>query len=49
MVQVLGCWKSQIFTRYLYLSLDDRLDAQNMMATNINKTIGNTELPASVL
>ena len=49
MVQVLGCWKSQVFTRYLYLSLDDRLDAQNMMATNINNTIGNTVLPTTVL
>ena len=49
MVQVLGSWSSQIFTRYLYLSLDDRLEAQTLIARNINQTIGNTVLPPSVL
>ena len=48
MVQVMGCWSSQIFTRYLYLSLEDRLAAQNLMMENINQTVGQTELPPSV-
>jgi hypothetical protein len=48
MVQVLGQWSSQIFTRYLYLSLEDRLSAQNLIRNNINKTIGNTDLPPSI-
>ena len=48
MVQVRGSWSSQIFTRYLYLSLKDRLAAQNRMMDNINKTVGNTELPPSI-
>lgn len=48
MVQVLGQWSSQIFTRYLYLSLEDRLSAQNLMMDNINQTIGVTDLPASI-
>ena len=48
MVQVMGSWSSQIFTRYLYLSLEDRLAAQNLMMDNINKTVGNTELPPSI-
>ena len=49
MVQTLGCWSSQVFTRYLYLSLDDRLAAQVLIADNINNSIGNIVLPASVL
>ena len=49
MVQTLGCWSSQVFTRYLYLSLDDRLAAQVLIADNINSSIGNIVLPASVL
>ena len=44
MVQVLGEWSSQIFTRYLSLSLEDRLAAQELIATNINGTIGQVEL-----
>ena len=48
MVQVLGEWSSQIFTRYLYLSLEDRLDAQNLIMTSINRTIGMTELPPGI-
>jgi hypothetical protein len=48
MVQVMGCWSSQIFTRYLYLSLEDRLAAQNLIMDSINKTVGHTELPPSV-
>ena len=48
MVQVMGCWSSQIFTRYLYLSLEDRLAAQNLMKENINNTVGHTELPTSI-
>ena len=49
MVQTLGCWSSQVFTRYLYLSLDDRLAAQELIANNINSSIGNIVLPATVL
>ena len=49
MVQVLGDWSSQIFTRYLYLSLEDRRAAQDLMKTNINCTIGNTRLPENPL
>ena len=44
MVQVLGEWSSQIYTRYLSLSLEDRLDAQELIATNINSTVGYMEL-----
>ena len=40
MVQVLGDWASQVFTRYLLLSLDDRLDAQRLISRNINATVG---------
>ena len=49
MVQVLGLWRSQVFTRYIYLSLDDRLAAQNLMANSINNSIGQTTLPNRVL
>ena len=45
MVQVLGDWRSQIFTRYLYLSLEDRRSAQELIKDNINNTIGNIRLP----
>ena len=44
MVQVLGEWSSQIFTRYLSLSIEDRLEAQELIATNINSTVGFTAL-----
>ena len=44
MVQVLGEWSSQIYTRYLSLSVEDRLEAQQLIATNINSTVGHTEL-----
>ena len=48
MVQVLGDWSSQVFTRYLHLSLEDRLAAQNLIMDNINRTVGYTTLPPSV-
>ena len=48
MVQVLGDWSSQIFTRYLYLSLEDRLSAQHLIMDSINSTVGNTDLPPSI-
>ena len=48
MVQVLGDWASQVFTRYLHLSLNDRLEAQELIAANINSTLGNTTLPATL-
>ena len=44
MVQVLGEWSSQIYTRYLSLSVEDRLEAQQLIAMNINGTVGQTEL-----
>lgn len=47
MVQVLGDWASQIFTRYLYLSVDDRKAAQELIKSNINQTVGMTTLPAT--
>ena len=48
MVQVLGQWSSQIFTRYLYLSLEDRLSAQHLIMRNINNTVGVTDLPPNI-
>ena len=48
MVQVLGDWASQVFTRYLLLSLDDRLDAQQLILRNINATVGCDNLPATL-
>ena len=45
MVQTLGDWASQVFTRYLHLSMDDRLAAQELIASNINNTVGLTNLP----
>ena len=47
MVQVLGDWASQIFTRYLYLSVDDRKEAQELIKININHTVGLTTLPTT--
>ena len=44
MVQVLGDWASQIFTRYLYLSMEDRQEAQDLIKSNINLTLGDMEL-----
>ena len=46
MVQVLGDWRSQIFTRYLYLSIEDRHAAQELIRNNINSTIGDIKIPA---
>jgi hypothetical protein len=46
MVQVLGDWRSQIFTRYLYLSSEDRHAAQEIIKNNINSTVGDTKIPA---
>ena len=48
MVQVMGSWSSQIFTRYLYLSLEDRLAAQNLIMNSINSTVGHMDLPPSL-
>ena len=48
MVQVMGSWSSQIFTRYIYLSVEDRLAAQNLMMNNINNTVGQIDLPQSI-
>ena len=45
MVQVLGDWASQIFTRYLYLSLEDRRAAQDLIRANINCTVGDMRFP----
>ena len=45
MVQVLGDWRSQIFTRYLYLSIEDRLAAQDLIRSNINSSVGYTDIP----
>jgi hypothetical protein len=39
MVQVLGNWSSMVYTRYLYLSEEDRLEAQSLMKDAINSTI----------
>ena len=44
MVQVLGEWSSQIYTRYLSLSVEDRLEAQQLIASNISSTVGFMEL-----
>ena len=49
MVQVMGDWRSQIFTRYLYLTLEDRQAAQSLIQSSINNTVGYTELPPDVL
>ena len=34
-IQACGDWASAVFTRYLYVSLDQRLESQMMMANNI--------------
>ena len=44
MVQVLGDWRSQIFTRYLYLSIEDRHAAQDLIRKSINE--GNMKAPS---
>ena len=44
MIQILGEWSSQIYTRYLSLSVEDRLEAQQLIAVNINSTVGQAEL-----
>jgi hypothetical protein len=44
MVQVLGEWSSQVYTRYLALSVEDRLEAQELMSKHINGTVGYTTL-----
>ena len=49
MVQVMGDWRSQVFTRYLYLSMDDRQSAQSLMMSSINESVGYTVLPPEVL
>ena len=49
MVQVLGDWASQVFTRYLLLSLDDRLDAQHLILQSINATVGQDDIPIAFL
>ena len=49
MVQVMGDWRSQVFTRYLHLSLEDRLSAQNLIQSSINNSIGYSVLPPEVL
>ena len=49
MVQVMGDWRSQIFTRYLYLTMEDRMSAQSLIQTSINNTVGYTVLPPDVL
>ena len=36
MVQVLGGWSSLVYTRYLFMNEEDRLDAQLLMARAIN-------------
>lgn len=49
MVQVMGDWRSQVFTRYLFLTMDDRQSAQALICSSINKTVGHTALPPEVL
>ena len=36
MVQVLGGWSSLVYTRYLFMSEQDRLEAQDLMVQAIN-------------
>ena len=38
MVQVLGDWSSMVYTRYLYMSAEDRMAAQVLIANSINST-----------
>ena len=49
MVQVMGDWHSQVFTRYLLLSMYDRQFAQALMCSAINSSVGYTTLPPDVL
>ena len=49
MVQVMGYWRSQVFTRYLYLTMEDREAAQALIQSAINGSIGFTDLPQEVL
>ena len=49
MVQVMGDWRSQVFTRYLYLTMEDREAAQALIQSAINGSIGFTDLPQEVL
>ena len=49
MVQVMGDWRSQVFTRYLYLTMEDRQSAQSLIQAAINNTVGYTVLPPEVL
>jgi integrase len=49
MVQVMGDWRSQVFTRYLYLTMEDRQQAQSLMKSSINNTIGCLTLSPDVL
>ena len=49
MVQVMGDWRSQVFTRYLFLTMDDRQAAQSLMMSAINNTVGYMDLPRDVL
>ena len=44
MVQVLGDWSSMIYTRYLYMSADDRMAAQVLIADSINSSVNCTRL-----
>ena len=44
MVQVLGDWSSMVYIRYLYMSADDRMAAQVLMAENINSTVSKSRL-----
>ena len=39
MVQVLGGWSSLVYTRYLFMSEQDRLEAQLLMAGAINNMV----------
>ena len=39
MVQVLGGWSSLVYTRYLFMSERDRLEAQQLMAGAINNMV----------
>ena len=39
MVQATGDWSSQCFTRYLYLSFEERLRSQTLMSDRISSTI----------
>ena len=38
MVQVLGDWSSMVYTRYLFLSAEDRMKAQQLMVDAINSS-----------